>query len=344
VVSSKNPHGPLNITIVDVAREAGVSYSTVSRVLNGYEFVKEDTRQRVLEAARRLGYVANQQARSLAGGKTRVIGLLVPGLDNGYVGEVARGVDEEIARAEYEMALYTTHRNEGKEHSYAVKLAKGLSDGLLLVVPLVTGEYLEALREQQFPYVLIDQTDPANQSSIVDSTNWQGAYEVTQYLIGLGHKRIGFITGLMTLTSAVDRLEGYKAALLDHHLAYDPALIVPGDFLQPGGFSACNRLLDLAQRPTAIFASNDLSAFGAMEAARDRGLDIPGDISIVGFDDMPQASLVYPQLTTVRQPLDQMGRVAARMLIDEIEHPRCTPRRVTLSTSLVIRDSCRSLK
>jgi LacI family transcriptional regulator len=233
-VSSKNSHGPLNITIVDVAREAGVSYSTVSRVLNGYEFVKEDTRQRVLEAAQRLGYVANQQARSLAGGKTRVIGLLVPGLDNGYVGEVARGVDEEIARAEYEMVLYTTHRNEGKERSYAVKLAKGLSDGLLLVVPLVTGEYLEALREQQFPYVLIDQTDPANQSSIVDSTNWQGAYEVTQYLIGLGHKRIGFITGLMTLTSAVDRLEGYKAALLDHHLAYDPALIVPGDFLQPG--------------------------------------------------------------------------------------------------------------
>jgi LacI family transcriptional regulator len=343
-VSSKNSHGPLNITIVDVAREAGVSYSTVSRVLNGYEFVKEDTRQRVLEAAQRLGYVANQQARSLAGGKTRVIGLLVPGLDNGYVGEVARGVDEEIARAEYEMVLYTTHRNEGKERSYAVKLARGLSDGLLLVVPLVTGEYLEALREQQFPYVLIDQTDPANQSSIVDSTNWQGAYEVTQYLIRLGHKRIGFITGLMTLTSAVDRLDGYKAALLDHHLAYDPALVMPGDFLQASGYPAANRLMDLPQRPTAIFASNDLSAFGAMEAIRDRGLDIPGDISIVGFDDMPQASLVYPQLTTVRQPLDQMGRVAARMLIDEIEHPRHAPRRVTLSTSLVIRDSCRSLK
>ncbi len=181
-MSTKNSHGPLNVTIVDVAREAGVSYSTVSRVLNGYEFVKEETRQRVLKAAERLGYVANQQARSLAGGKTRMIELLVPGLDNGYVGEVARGVDEEIARAEYEMVLYMTHRNEGKERSYAVKLAKGLSDGLLLVVPLVTSEYLEALREQQFPYVLIDQTDPANLSSIVDSTNWQGAYEATQYL------------------------------------------------------------------------------------------------------------------------------------------------------------------
>ncbi len=132
--------------------------------------------------------------------------------------------------------------------------------------------------------------------------------------------------------------------LLEHHLAYDPALVAPGDFLQPSGYPAAQRLLDLRHRPTAIFASNDLSAFGAMEAIRERGLDIPGDISIVGFDDMPQASLVYPQLTTVRQPLDQMGRVAARMLIDEIENPRYTPRRVTLSTSLVIRDSCRSLK
>jgi LacI family transcriptional regulator len=298
----------------------------------------------VLEAAERLGYVANQQARSLAGGKTRVIGLLVPGLDNGYVGEVARGVDEEIARAEYEMILYTTHRNESKERSYAVKLTRGLSDGLLLVVPLVTGEYLAALREQQFPYVLIDQSDPANQSHVVDSTNWQGAYEATQYLIGLGHERIGFITGLMTLNSAVERLEGYKAALLDHHLPFDPILVAPGDFWQPSGIVAAIRLLDLSKRPTAIFASNDLSAFGAMEAIRDRGLDIPNDISIVGFDDMPQASLVYPRLTTVRQPLDQMGRVAARMLIEEIEHPRHTPRRVTLSTSLIIRDSCRSLK
>jgi LacI family transcriptional regulator len=343
-VSGKSTQGSGNVTIVDVAREVGVSYSTVSRALNGYEFVKEETRQRVLEAAERLGYVANQQARSLAGGKTHVIGLLVPGLDNGYVGEVARGVDEEIARVEYEMVLYTTHRNEGKERSYAVKLARGLADGLLLVVPLVTGEYLEALREQNFPYVLIDQTDPANRSSVVDSTNWQGAYEATRYLISLGHTHIGFITGLMTLNSAVDRLEGYQAALLDHDIPYDPALVMPGDFWQPSGVVAANRLLDLPKRPTAIFASNDLSAFGAMEAIRERGLDIPKDISLVGYDDVPQASLVYPPLTTVRQPLDQMGRVAARMLIDEIEHPRHISRRVTLSTDLIIRHSCRSLE
>jgi LacI family transcriptional regulator len=290
----------------------------------------------------RLGYVANQQARSLAGGKTRMIGLLVPGLDNGYVGEIARGVDEELARVHYEMVLYTTHRNEAKETSYAGKIARGLADGLLLVVPVITSEYLEALREREFPYILIDQTDPANQSSVVDGTNWQGAYDATQYLIKLGHRRIGFIAGLMTLNSAVERLEGYKAALLDHRIPFDPALVAEGDFLQPAGRSATHQLLDLLQRPTAIFASNDLSAFGAMEAIRDRGLDIPRDISLIGFDDIPQASLVFPQLTTVRQPLDQMGRVAARMLIDEIDYPRHMPRRVTLSTSLIVRDSCRS--
>jgi LacI family transcriptional regulator len=341
-VGGRESHRPLNVTIVDVAREAGVSYSTVSRAINGYEFVKEETRRRVLEAAERLGYVANQQARSLAGGKTHVIGLLVPGLDNGYVGEVARGVDEEIAQVEYEIVLYTTHRNESKERSYAVKLAKGLADGLLLIVPIVTGEYLEALREQQFPYVLIDQTDPARQSSVVDSANWQGAYEATQYLIELGHTRIGFITGLMTLTSAVDRLDGYKAALLDHHIPYDPALVVSGDFWQHSGVVAANHLLDLPTRPTAIFASNDLSAFGAMEVVRDRGLEIPKDISLIGFDDIPQASLVYPQLTTVRQPLDQMGRIATRMLVEQIEHPEQPVRHVTLATKLIIRESCQS--
>jgi LacI family transcriptional regulator len=333
-----------NVTILDVAREAGVSYSTVSRVLSGYEFVKETTRQKVMEAVERLGYVVNQQARSLAGGKSRVIGLLVPGLDNGYIGEIARGIDEELSRFEYDLLLYTTHRDKGKEASYSVRLAKGLADGLLLVVPFLTNTYTETLKAQNFPYVLIDQIDPAAQSSSVECTNWQGAYDLTRYLIELGHTRIGFITGLMGLRNAVDRLEGYRAALLDSGIPYIPELVQEGDYWKDGGYQAASKLLNLAKRPTAIFASNDLSAFGAMEAARTHGLHIPNDISIVGFDDIPQASLVYPQLTTVRQPLDQMGRVGARLLIDQIEDPERPLRQVVLSTQLIVRDSCRSLK
>jgi LacI family transcriptional regulator len=331
----------LNITILDVAREAGVSYSTVSRVLSGYEFVKDSTRQRVLEAVDRLGYVANQQARSLAGGKSRVIGLLVPSLNNGYIGEVARGIDEELAKSAYDLMLYTTHRTS-TEAPYAFKLTRGLADGLLLVVPLLTSAYLETLREQNFPYVLVDQSDSTNHSSVVDSMNQQGAYEATQYLLKLGHRRIGFICGLMQLRSAVDRLEGHLAALRDAGIPAEPDLIQQGDFWREAGYEATERLLNLPQPPTAIFASNDLSAFGAMEAIRAHGLQIPQDISIVGFDDIPQASLVYPRLTTVRQPLDEMGRIAAQMLIEQIENPDRPIQHITLPTTLIIRESCQS--
>ncbi len=332
-----------SITIIDVARESGVSYSTVSRVLNGYEFVKETTRKRVIDAAEKLGYVANLQARSLAGGRSQIIGLLVPGLDNGYIGEIVRGVDEELIRANYDLMIYTTHRHRGKESVYVNAIANGLTDGLLLIVPLVTSAYLDALRQQNFPYVLIDQWDAADKSSVVDATNWQGAYDATRYLIDLGHRRIAFIMGLMDLSSAVDRFAGYKAALVDHDLPYLPELVIEGDFWQSGAHAATQKLIALPQMPTAIFAANDLSAFGTVEAIRDAGLKVPDDISVIGFDDIPQASIVYPKLTTIHQPLAQMGRVAVKILLEQIENPDRPARRVTLGTNLVVRDSCRSI-
>jgi LacI family transcriptional regulator len=219
----------------------------------------------------------------------------------------------------------------------------GLTDGLLLLVPLVTTQYLTALQGRNYPYVLIDQADSSGKSTIVDSTNWQGAYDATRYLIEQGHSRIGFITGLMEIHSAVDRLEGYKAALADHNIPLLDELIVPGDFWHSGGYTAAHQLLDLSTIPTAIFASNDLEAFGAMEAIRERGLEIPKDISIMGFDSIPQSLIVYPKLTTVQQPLEQMGRMAARLLLEQIENPERPPRRITLATQLIVRDSCRPL-
>jgi LacI family transcriptional regulator len=332
-----------NVTIVDVAEAADVSYSTVSRVLNGYPFVKDSTRKRVLQAAEILGYVPNQQARSLAGGKTTVIGLLVPGLDNGYIGEIARGIDEELTKAHYDLMLYTTHRQSGKETAYVNTITSGLTAGLILVVPLVSTSYLDALHERKFPIVLIDQIDTTGKSSTVDATNWQGSYEATNYLIELGHRRIGIITGLMDIRSAVDRLDGYKAALQDNGLAIDDSLIVAGDFWQFRGYHAAKELLELSQRPTAILASNDLTAFGAMEAIRDYGLEIPNDISVIGFDDIPQARIVHPKLTTVRQPLDQMGRLAVKLLLERIKDPTLPPKHITLSTHLVVRESCQRL-
>ncbi len=327
---------------MDVARDSGVSHATVSRVLSGYEFVRESTRKRVMDTVEHLGYVANLQARSLAGGRTQIIGLLVPNLDNSYVGTVMGGIDQQLERANYDLMLYTSHRRLNRESFYVHTIANGLTEGLLLIAPLGPMTYLDLLREHNFPYVLIDQADTTENSNIVDATNWQGAYEATQYLSELGHTRIAFITGALTIRSAVDRLRGYKAAMSDCNNPVSEELIVEGDFLQPSAYEATRRLLQSVHPlPTAIFASNDLSAFGAMDAAREYGLRIPDDISIIGFDDIPQASLVHPKLTTVRQPLEQMGQVAVKLLLEQIEDRSRPPQRVTLATQLVIRDSCR---
>lgn len=331
-------------TIRDVARVSGVSYSTVSRVLSGYEFVKETTRNRVMQAVEELGYVANLPARSLAGGRSRIIGLLVPNLDNGYVGTITQGIDRELARANYDLMLYTSHRQPGKESVYVNAIANGLTDGLLLIAPWLAGTYLDELRAQNFPYVLIDQADDTENSSVVESTNWQGAYEATRYLYQQGHRRIAFVTGSLAIRSAVDRFQGYKAALADSNLPVREELILEGNYQQQTAYAVTKNLLQhLNPPPTALLASNDLAAFGAMDAARECGLAIPEDISIIGFDDVPQASFVFPKLTTVRQPLELMGQVAVKLLLEQIEDPKRPPQKIALATQLVIRDTVRTL-
>ncbi len=337
------------ITIFDIAQASGVSYSTVSRVLNGFEFVKVDTRQRVLKVAEDLGYVANLQARSLAGGKSKIIGVLVPSLENGYISAIAQGIDEELTKGGYDLMLYTTHHKQGKEAQYARAIASGLTDGLLLMVPLIPSSqlesnYLTALRQKGFPYVLIDQTDAVNQSTVIDSNNRQGAYEATDYLIKLGHTRIGFITGNMEINAARERLEGYKTVLKKNNLIFEQALVVKGDFTQRAGYEAAKTLLQLRQPPTAIFSPNDLAAFGVMDAVREAGLRIPEDMSVIGFDDIPQASLTYPKLTSVRQPLQEMGRIAVKLLLEQIHQPDRATQHITLETQLVKRDSCKSIE
>jgi LacI family transcriptional regulator len=341
-MARKSPPAPQDITIFDVAREANVSYSTVSRVINN-KGVSADKRERVLRTMAELGYVANLQARSLAGGKSHIIGLLVHSLTVEYFGEIARGVDDELAAAQYDLMLYTTHRRKGRESAYVTRLTRNLVDGLLLVLPRNAEAYLETLRHRRFPSVLVDHQGLSFDVPSVGATNWQGGYDGTRYLSELGHRRIGFITGDMTLGCARDRLAGYQKALRDAGLPIDPTLIREGDFLQPQGFACANELLDLAQPPTAIFASNDVSAFGVMEAVRNRGLRIPDDVSILGFDDIPQAAQVYPSLTTVRQPLAEMGRTAVQLLFTYINEPDAAIKRIELPTELIIRQSCQPL-
>ena len=329
-----------NVTIVNVAEEAGVSYGTVSRVINDSVHVKPETRERIQQAMERLGYVVNRQARSLAGGKANVIGVLVPDLGTGYIGEIMRGIDTELGLAGYDLMLYTTHRTAVKESNYVANLAQGMVDGLLLILPRNPSDYISALTQRKFPFVLIDHQGTGRDCAAVGATNWQGAYNATEYLINLGHRRIGFITGSMDLGAAQDRLEGYQAALRTNRLSSEAELIYSGTFFQPDGYIGALQFLNLKNPPSAIFASNDVMAMGVMDAIREKGLQIPEDISVIGFDDIPQAMLVRPALTTVRQPLEKMGRAATQMLLDMLGNPGKKKERFELPTELIVRDSC----
>lgn len=327
------------VTIVEVAEKAGVSLGTVSRVMNNDAHVAPGTRERVSAVMRDLGYVANRQARGLKGSRTNVIGVLAPDLGTGYIGEILHGIDAELGLHQLDLMLFTTHRTATKEANYVANMVQGMVDGLLVILPRNPADYTGTLTSRNFPFVLIDHQGTGNPCPAVGATNWQGAYNAAEYLIKLGHRRIGFITGSMDLGAAIDRLEGYKSALQVHHIPEDPRLIYEGTFFQPEGFAGGSALLDLKDPPTAIFASNDVMAMGVMDAIRERGLRIPEDVSILGFDDIPQAAMVRPGLTTVRQPLDEMGRLATQMLIDQLKNPEKEIGRVELPTELIVRDS-----
>jgi LacI family transcriptional regulator len=249
------------------------------------------------------------------------------------------GIDAELALSQLDLMLFTTHRTAAKEANYVANMVKGMVDGLLVVLPRSPADYTGTLTQRNFPFVLIDHQGNGEPCPAVGATNWQGAYNAAEYLIKLGHTRIGFITGSMDLGAATDRLDGYKSALRVHHIPEDPDLIYEGTFFQPDGYAGAGALMDLANPPTAIFASNDAMAMGAMDAVRSRGLRIPGDLSILGFDDIPQAAQVRPSLTTVRQPLEQMGRVATQMLLDRLKNPTQEITRIELPTELIVRGS-----
>jgi LacI family transcriptional regulator len=330
------------VTIMDVAEEAHVSYGTVSRVINNNVHVKQETRERVLAAMRRLGYVANRQARSLAGGRTNSVGVLVPDMGTGYIGEIIRGIDSELWLSKLDLILYTTHRTASKEANYVANLAKGMVDGLLLVLPRSPSDFIGILTQRNFPFVLIDHQGIGKDCPAVGAANWQGGFTATEYLIKLGHQRIGFITGWIDLGCALDRLDGYHSALRTNHIPEDPKLIYEGTFFQPDGFTGALTLLDQSDPPTAIFASNDVMAMGVMDAVRHKGLRVPDDVSVIGFDDIPQASLIRPALTTIRQPLEKMGRVATQILLESLSQPQRKIGRIELPTEIIVRDSCQA--
>lgn len=329
--------GKRKATLKDVARLARVSTVTVSNVLNHRPNVSAATRTRVMNAVRRTSYTANLAARGLAGGRTNTLGVLVPDLTTQYMGAIVLGAGEEIRRSGMEMLISTAFNMQSERAQ--LNLLQGITDGLILILPHTDDEEIQSIEQAGVPVVMVDHRGSDIKLPAVDIDNYTGGRTATEYLLSLHHERIGFVGGLYQASAA--RLRGYKEALVNASITFDESLVVPGNFSQPGGFSAATTLLALAQPPTAIFATNDLAAFGVMEAVKEHGLRVPQDISVIGFDDIPMASQVFPPLTTVRQPLAEMGRAAVRMMIAKLRGVEPPSQRITLATDLVVRGTTR---
>ncbi len=288
---------------------------------------------------RELGYVANGRGRSHGGSRSRFIGLLVYELGSSYINQLIRGIDNATADIGYDLILYTSHTERESEARHAAELASAPVDGLIITLGFEIATYVERLRRERIPFVLLDHDRDVPGATSVTAANRSGTKAAIDHLIELGHQRIGLITGHPDASPGRERIAGYRDALRDAGIAYDSKLVVKGDFLEPRGHTAMRELLTLAERPTAVFASSDMAAIGAIKAARAAGLDVPRDLSVVGFDDIPEAELVTPTLTTVRQPLQVMGATAVRLLRHLMDDPDALASRTELVTELIVRES-----
>jgi LacI family transcriptional regulator len=312
----------------------------VSRVLNGQTGVSAATRQRILEAVEQLSYVPRPAPNTRAG-SANLIGLLIPNITTSYMGELVRGISGAAERLDYGLMLYTQGiiDHELRTNYYLTLLDNAAIDGVLMVVPRDYDILVDALKAHDLPYVSIDDHSDTGSDPSVTATNRRGILDAMRHLLALGHQRIGFITGRMDVICSHDRLQGYRDALTEVGLPYDADLVREGDFSQPTGFRQAWSLLQLKPMPTAIIASNDSMAFGAMDAAKAAGLTIGQDISIIGFDDIFMSSQVYPPLTTVRQPMEAMGEAALDMLVALLQGRIVLNPRQELPTELIIRHS-----
>jgi LacI family transcriptional regulator len=330
----------VRVTSADVAELAQVSKMSVSRVLNGQDGVSETTRQRILDAVQHLGYIPNLSQRARPSW-SKLIALLIPDITTTYMGEILRGVSGAAERLNYGLTLYTQGSvNHTQRTSYYLSLLSNtLVDGVLMVVPLDYEVIVKDLKAHNLKYVIIDHHSNTENEPSVTATNRKGVLDAMRHLFALGHQRIGFITGRMDIACAQDRLQGYRDGLAEVGASFDTELVREGDFSQPTGFRESQALLQLPEPPTAIVASNDMMAFGVMDAAKASGLTIGQDLSIVGFDDIPMASQSYPPLTTVRQPMAAMGETALDLLVTLLEGRIALKTRRELPTELIIRES-----
>jgi LacI family transcriptional regulator len=325
------------VTIAEIAASAGVSVPTVSKVLNGRADVSETTRKRVQQIMVDRGY-----QRRTSGGQ-RPVGLIdmaVPDLDSPWLVEVLRGAEAEARKVGSQIVVTSTGRAPAGDPRWLDRLATRRSDGLVLVVSEAAPQAVEQLAALHTPVVLLDPVGGSNPSyATVGATNWAGGLSAVEHLVALGHRRIAVLSGRPELACSRERVEGYRAGLARAGIAVDERLVQFGDFTTSAGQAGARTVLDAPDPPTAIFAGSDMQAFGVYQEAAARGLRIPDDISVVGFDDIAFSELATPALTTVHQPLARMAADAVRLLLDAGDGLPGPPRRVELATHLVVRGS-----
>lgn len=342
-------------TIKDVAREAGVSVATVSRVLNASAPVREPTRRRILEAARELRFTPNASARSLSTRRTAALGVVLPDLHGEFFSELLRGLDR-MAQQHGRHLLVSSSHHDSHGIASALRAMHGRVDGLIVMAPDVPADALAEALPAALPTVLLNcaacpecAEGGHNLVQMLAVDNFGGAVAMVRHLAGIGHQRIAFIAGAAHNEDASERRRGYCTAMQELGLSVPTAYQPRGDFTEEGGLRATRALLDEPVMPTAIFAANDMMALGAILALRERGMRVPHDVAVVGFDDIPTARYVTPALTTVAVDVDTLGARAAELLLRVMdEHDRGanvvhSRHREVLSTTLVIRASCGSL-
>ena len=331
-----------NATIKHVAREAGVSVATVSRVMNHSALVAEPTRQVVLEVASRLGYTPHGAARSLITNRTSTLGVLLPDLYGEFFSEVIRGIDQTARRDGYHVIVSSSHSDQHALESM-LRSMWGRVDGLILMIPDIRVASIASQLPEGFPVVLMNCAGDTNGHDAISIANYEGAYAMVQHLIAQGHRRIAIIKGAEKNHDAAERLRGYRAALRDAGLQPDAALEAAGDFSETSGYQAAAGLARLSPRPTAVFAFNDAMAVGALSALREAGLRIPDDVAVAGFDDIPMARYVEPPLSSVHVDISALGARAATLLLGAMQQPNGREiRREIVPTELVVRRSCGS--
>ncbi len=322
----------------DIARACGVSKATASLALNGKPGVSAETRRLVLEVAKKLNYRPHAPARSLVLHRTDTLGVIVPDLSSPFYAEVVRGVEDEAVQQGFFLVLTTTLGNPEREEFCLRLLRERRADGILFVTPRGNEHLIREIHAEGFPVVVVDreiQCEDGVVEVIVD--NYGGAVQAMHHLLACGYRRIGFINGIPEIQASQERLRAYRDVLSSQGIRVRRSWVEVGWFLPEGGYQAMTRLLRVSPRLDAVFVACDWMALGAMRAIREKGLRIPEDIAVVGFDDVPLAAQTDPPLTTVRQPMVEMGRMGVRLLVQLIRKEQISQKKVLLPTELVVR-------